>query len=105
MIALNRYKVALEFVKGWLKLKRRLRASRKFEVRKKKAAEAAAAPPQPTVDRKRLIAYHLGLSDAQFRRRYRLSKEAFLDLVSKVGVFFVVVRRHRVAPFHPWHHQ
>ena len=84
MTAFNCYKVAVECVQGWLKLKRRLRSSRKFEVRKKKAA-AAAAPPQPAVDRKRLIAYHLGLSDAQFRRRYRLSKEAFLDLVLKVS--------------------
>ena len=103
MLALNRYKVALECLEGWLKRKRRVRASRKFEVRKKKAAEAAAAAPQPAVDRKRLIAFHMGFSDAQFRRRYRLSKEAFLDLAIKVS--FVLARRPCVAPLYPWHRQ
>lgn len=56
-------------------VKRRAQLAAKKEKAKQKV---------PNVDRKALMAYHLSCSDSQFRRRYRLSKEAFLELAAKV---------------------
>ncbi len=85
MLAAPTFRLAFDGLKAYLKLRRRLRPTRKAQVAKRKAEAAGAAPP-PKVDRKALIAYHLGTAttDAQFRRRYRLPKGVFLSLADKV---------------------
>lgn len=83
MHALPRFQRAFVCLQAYLQLRRTLRAKRRKELQAKKKAEREKAP-QPKVDRRALIAYHLNCTDAQFRRRYRLGKIAFLELASKV---------------------